>query len=187
MKPITKAILLTGGLLLISAAVKAANLKAGASRFLNFSPPIALKLSFAENALKNAGLDPTRLKFALSQLLLETGQFTKDSQVATLNNNLSGIRYINKPYQKATQGSAVPISERVQPASNPLNYYAKFSTLQDWANDYKRILSIKSKPIAANDLNEFNNRLALNGYYDTRRPNAKQNYLNLLKFYFSKL
>ena len=184
MKPATKAILLTGGLLFIALITKA---KTTAVKFANFSPGVALKLGITANALKNAGIDETRLKFALSQLLLETGQFTKSSQVATLNNNFSGIRYINKPYQKASQGSPVPVSERISPASNPLNFYAKFATVQDWANDYKRILSIKSQPIKATTLSDFNARLARNGYYDTRRPNAANNYYNLLKFYFSKL
>ena len=182
MQQSTKAILLTGGLLLIYAASKAT-----ANKYLNFAPGVALKLGVAANALQNAGIDATRLKFALSQLLLETGQFTKASNVSTLNNNFSGIRYINKPYQKATQGSPVPPSERIAPANNPLNYYAKFASVQDWANDYKRILSLKSQPIKAETLTDFNARLALNGYYDTRRPNAANNYYNLLKFYFSKL
>lgn len=58
----------------------------------------------------------------------ETANFT--SKLYRNDNNASGIKYINKPFQKATPG-----------AKSKSGVYAKYATLDDWANDLFRILS----------------------------------------------
>mgnify|MGYP000855866079 CR=1 FL=1 len=54
-------------------------------------------------------------------------------------------KFINKPYQIATRGSNVPPSERITPANSPINFYAKFADVADWAKDYVRILNLRKK------------------------------------------
>lgn len=182
---VKKYILLTGGLLLISLLLKA---KKVSKMFSNFAPSVQLKLNVLNDSLINAGIPEEKRRFLISQILFETGKFTAKSNVAKLNNNFTGIKWINKPYQKARQGSSVPMSERKSPANNPLNFYALFDSFDAWAQDYKRILStFGSKPIEATTLTDFVNRLAKNKYFDTTRPDAIKNYYNGLKYYFDKL
>lgn len=181
-----KYIYLTVGLLLITILLKAKNIST--KMFSNFAPSIQLKLNLLNDSLINAGIPEEKRRFLISQILFETGKFTAKSNVAKLNNNFTGIKWINKPYQKARQGSNVPLSERKSPASNPLNFYALFDSYDDWAKDYKRILStFGSKPIEATTLTDFVNRLAKNKYFDTSTPDKIKNYYNGLKYFFDKL
>ena len=151
--------------------------------FRNFSNPVALKLASIYGTLQSLGYSDEKIRWMLAQILHETGQFTSRSQVAALNNNYSGIKWINKPYQKAEKGSPVPPSERV-PGNAPYNFYAKFATVADWATDYARILNLRAKPIQAKTLPEYLDRLYKNGYYDRR---GRAVYESRVKEYFEKL
>jgi hypothetical protein len=183
MKQTNKAILLTFLGLIIFYITKAGK-KMTSVKFSKFKPNEALKLAMLESALINAGLTGNVLNYALSQLLFETGRFTSRSQVAVLNNNYSGIKFINKPYQKAERGSPVPVGERYNNSNNPLNFYAKFKDADAWAKDFVRILSFGAKPVNATSITDYAQRLANNNYYDTKKTNAVKNYTNGLKSYF---
>jgi len=153
---------------------------------LKFKADTRSKLLKIQDALIEAGIDtPLQLKLALAQVLYETGQFTSKSSVAKLNNNYSGIKWINKPYQKATKGSPVPAREGKRNDPNyPLNYYAKFATDADWAADFIRILSLgANKPIEADNVEEYVNRLKANRYFSGDINSYKKN----VRFFFDKI
>jgi len=140
--------------------------KTMSAKFINFKDVEQAKLQMLEQALINAGLKLPQLNFALAQLLLETGRFTRKSAVSTLNNNYTGIKFLNKPYQIAERGSSVPAAEQDKTRPNaPLNFYAKFKDADAWAKDYVRILSFGAKPIQATTIDDFNLRLQKNKYY----------------------
>lgn len=177
-----KILILTAIGLLIFKLTKAG--KTMSAKFINFKDNEQPKLQALEAALIKAGLNMPQLNFALAQLLFETGRFTNKSAVATLNNNYSGIKWINKPYQVAERGSATPPSENVGLSANsPLRYYAKFKDANAWAKDYVRILNLRSKPIQATNIDEFALRLGKNGYYDTTKSNSIAIYTKGLKNY----
>lgn len=140
--------------------------KTMSTKFIRFKPEEAAKLQALEAALINAGLKEPVLDFALAQLLLETGRFSKKSAVSTLNNNYTGIKWLNKKYQIAERGSEAPPAEQQGlPVNSPLRYYAKFKDINGWAKDYVRILSFGAKPINATTIEDFNTRLNKNKYY----------------------
>lgn len=145
------------------------------NRFLKFTKNESVKLSILQEALLKAGLKDPVLKFALAQLLFETGRFTSKSKVASENNNYSGIKFLNKSYQKATRGSLAPPNERVSDINSPQNYYAKFASVDDWAKDFVRIISLQrsgnlaGKPVNAISLSTYIDRLALNKYFGSDR------------------
>lgn len=174
-------IFITIGLILISMAAKAAP-KTKAKAFLAFSPNTRVKLLPVYDLLINAGLQDPQLSFATSQVLFETGEFSKKSKVADLNNNLSGIMFINKPgiQKNAVKGSAFPSKEGKY-------YYAKFKTLQDWANDYVRVLNLKNKPLQAVTVKDYVTRLAKNKYFVPNTGSAFTNYYNGVKKYHDLL
>ena len=183
---VNKYLLLTGGLLLISLVLKAK--KVSTKMFSKFPALIQLKLNALNDSLTFAGVPEEKRKYLISQILFETGSFTAKSKVAELNNNFTGIKWLNKPYQKASKGSDVPTKERKTPASNPLNFYAYFTDFNAWATDYIRILStFGSKPINATSLVDYVNRLAKNKYFDVTQPNAVNNYYKGLKYFYDKL
>ena len=154
----------------------------------NFDNNVRLKLLSILDALQNLGLNELQIKLALSQILLETGQFSSKSNVVKLNNNFSGIKFINKPYQIATRGSNVPPSERISPVNSPINFYAKFADVAEWAKDYVRILNLrKNKPLTSNSIEEFHKRLTANRYYDTSKQKNIDNYLKMLRLYYQKI
>lgn len=110
------------------------------------------QIRYVGDLLSRAGMTPGSLveTYAIAQVMHETGGLT--SNLARKYNNLSGIKYINKPYQKN--------------AYLATNGYAGFKTDQDWANDYVRILSLSpGKPINATSFQQFYNGLATNGYF----------------------
>jgi hypothetical protein len=152
------------------------------TKFIKFKPDEADKLQTLEAALIKNGLKLPQLNFALAQLLLETGRFTSKSKVSTLNNNYTGIKFLNKPYQIAEKGTEAPPNESKGLAINsPLRYYAKFKDANGWAKDYIRILSFGSKPIQAITIEDFNKRLKANKYYGST-PEA---YEKLLKSFLA--
>ena len=126
-------------------------------------PPKMLdKYRFALNSINQitplllaAGIPKDVLGYALAQLAYETNLFK--SHVSKEDLNLSGIKFINKPYQHATRGIKSPEGD----------YYAKFGSYQDWANDYARILKLggANAPINATSLNDFVDRLHSNHYF----------------------
>lgn len=184
-KQTKKTFFILAGLILLSRFLYAKN--RSKMNFDKFQPAVKEKLIFLSDSLKKTGLNDEQLKFAISQLLFETGKFTAKSSVAKNNNNYSGIKYINKPYQIATKGTRVPPSESVEPYNSPLNYYAKFDNSDMWAKDFVRILSLNNKPIAANNLIEYNERLAKNKYYDATTEQKKQNYLKGLQVFYKMI
>ena len=154
----------------------------------NFDLNVRTKLLSIIDALQNLGLNEFQIKLALSQILFETGQFSSKSKVAKLNNNYSGIKWINKPYQVATKGSDVPIDERVSPANTAYNFYAKFDDVAQWAKDYVRILNLgKNKPLQANTLVDYHARITANKYYDTRTQKSRDIYYKGLLKYFNQI
>ncbi len=121
-----------------------------------------MKISQAESnkaaqivaALKTAGFNPAIVPILLGQVAHETAYkgLPFNSPVSQKNTNYSGITWINKPTQKnAVKGSQLNIKET---KGKPV-YYAKFNSLQDWANDYYRILSGgKNRTIIFNMINK---------------------------------
>ena len=127
------------------------------------------KFNSVHNALKNAGFTGDTLRFALAQMLHETGAFTSKSKVFTDNNNASGIMFINKPSLQKNAVKGTPF-----PANEGKYFYAKFATLTDWAKDFRRILSLGvNKPANATTLSEYVSRLKANKYF----TDSEKNYL----------
>lgn len=105
--------------------------------------------------IKYVGIPDAINRYCVAQCMLESNYGA--SNVAQTDNNYSGIKWINKPYQKATRGLKSPDG----------GYYAHFANVGDWAADYKRILSIKGSqgaPINATTANQFGQALKANGY-----------------------
>lgn len=153
----------------------------------NFASNVKLKLLVIIDALDKLGLTEKQIKFALSQILLETGQFSSTSNVAKLNNNFTGIKFINKPYQIATKGTPVPPKERVKPDTTAYNWYAHFKDIGEWAKDYVRILNLRGKPIDSDTIEQFHAKLTKNKYYDTSTTKKVNDYLTILKKFYGKL
>lgn len=155
----------------------------------NFDLNVRTKLFSIIKVLEEQGLNELQIKLALSQILFETGEFTPKSKVYKLNNNYTGIKFINKPYQVATKGSDVPLSERVTPANSAINFYAKFNDDTAWAKDYIRVLMLNKKnpPLNANSIEQYHARLTANKYYNTSKQKNIDNYLNGLKKYYIKI
>ncbi len=109
-------------------------------------------------ALKNAGIPAPILPFAYAQTAMESNGFKSDISID--DNNFSGILFINKPYQKnATRSWKHKLTDSGM-------YVAHFATVQDWANDFKRVLSLGvRKPIDSTEFNDYFTRLKANNYY----------------------
>jgi len=173
-------------LLLTIALVFITKIKSGKKmELLKFKEPVRAKLFVIIDALKKEGLSDIQIKLALAQILHETGQFSSKSNVFKLNNNLTGIKFLNKSYQDATKGSPVPPGEQEKPETKSTNFYAKFKDIGAWAKDYIRILNIKNKPINSNSIDEFHAKLTDNKYYDTRKQKNIDNYLKSLRYFYN--
>ena len=97
-----------------------------------------------------------------AQAAYESANFT--SNVGKKNNNWSGIKYINKPYQKnAVKGTKSPDGD----------YYARYATWQDWAKDLYRILHLggTQAPVYAVSLADYVHRLKKNKYFSASEAN----------------
>lgn len=102
------------------------------------------------------GVKSSVIPFMVAQTAFETGNFK--SKLFKDHNNATGIVFTGKTNQKnATKGRPLPEDGRY--------FYAKFNTLEDWAKDYVRILSMKSKPIEATNVDDFVVRLKANKYF----------------------
>jgi hypothetical protein len=120
------------------------------------------------------GAPKSAIPFMVSQVAHETGDF-KSLELQKYN-NATGIIFLNSPKQKnASRGDVLPES--------PQYNYAVFDTIEDWARDYMRILSIGSKPpIKASTLTDFVTRLKNNKYFG----DTIENYLKGLKRAYDK-
>lgn len=181
-KKLYKYLFLTIALVLITKFKKTKKMQ-----LLKFKEPVRAKLFVIIDALDKAGLNDIQLKLAIAQILHETGAFSKESNVAKLNNNFTGIKFINKKYQDAVKGSAVPPSERIKPETSPLNFYAKFKDVGAWAKDYIRILNLKAKPLNSTSVDEFHAKLTANKYYDTSKQKNIDNYLKSLRYFYNNI
>ena len=128
-----------------------------------------------KKALMNAGLTGNKLLLALAQVGHETGGYTNE-KIKT-HNNASGITFINNPTKQknATRGNPLPEA--------PKYAYAKFDTLNDWANDYLRLVGKSLN--SSSDPNTYAKKLASQRYYEVsaRYPNAVSNYTKGLSYW----
>jgi len=112
--------------------------------------------------LLSVGFPKETISLFLAQAGFESGGFNFNSNVNKTDNNLTGIIWLNKPYQNATKGLPMP-------KSDGNGFYAHFPSIEAWAKDFKRILSLntggKGRPIDAKDVMEFVTRLKANGYF----------------------
>ena len=124
--------------------------------------------------LLSVGFPASNIDLFVAQILHETGGKI-DSKLEMEGNNLTGIKYIGKSYQRNAQAGVL---------SPEGNRYAKFATLKDWAKDYKRILSLGAeKPLHATNVVDFVARLKNNAYFT---DNGK-NYLSGVSRHYSSL
>lgn len=134
--------------------------------------------------LLDAGFPAETINLFMAQFAFESGGFNLDTnkgKIDIVDNNLTGINFINKPYQHATKGTAKPKSEWAD--KNKPEYYARFTSLKDWAKDYKRILSFGAKPIEATNVIDLVDRLKANRYFQS----DKKSYANGVSKYFSQI
>lgn len=119
--------------------------------------------------LSNSGFPGNIIPFASAQVMLETGGLK--SHISKADFNLSGIKWINKPYQEATKGTKAPEG----------GYYAHYNSYTQWANDFKRVLSIggDGAAIHATDLQDYVNRLYTNKYF-TSAPSVYYRNLSMI-------
>lgn len=105
--------------------------------------------SVAKKVGKELGVDPS-LVFA--QIMHETGGMT--SKLANDgSNNLSGIKYVGQ--SGATRGSASPEGD----------YYAKFNSLDDYANNYASILKNDGIDSSIKSVEQYATALKNHGYF----------------------
>lgn len=105
------------------------------------------------NLLNANGFPKVGQPYFLAQIMFESHD--ESSAIARDDNNYSGIRYINKPYQIATASTKHP-------------GFAHFASPGAWATDYKRILSLnagKGRPIDATSAQQFYEALNANRYF----------------------
>jgi len=116
------------------------------------------------------------IPYLVAQVAYETGDFK--SKLLKDHNNASGIVYTGRASQKnAVKGRPLPEDGRY--------FYAKFTTLNDWAKDYLRVLNLKDKPIQATSPDDFVSRLKSNGYFTAPVELYKKGFDKYLKKYSS--
>lgn len=114
------------------------------------------------------------IPYLVAQIAYETGDFK--SKLLKDHNNASGIVYTGRASQKnAVKGRPLPEDRRY--------FYAKFTTLNDWARDYMRVLSLKAKPLLATTPDDFITRLKSNGYFTAPLEQYKKGFDRYLKKY----
>jgi hypothetical protein len=126
------------------------------------------------NLLKNEGVNENILPYLLAQLALESNYFT--SNVYKLNNNPAGITWNNNYLKRpgTNKGSARPVSEG--------GVYVKFDNLATAAKDYIRIVNKTSKlgkPIEADTLENFVDRLKANNYFISDKQKYKTGLISI--------
>jgi hypothetical protein len=114
------------------------------------------------------------IPYLVAQVAYETGDFK--SKLLNDHNNASGIVFTGRTNQKnAVKGRPLPEDGRY--------FYAKFATLNDWAKDYMRVLSLKTKPLLATTPDDFITRLKSNGYFTAPVELYKKGFDRYLKKY----
>lgn len=126
--------------------------------FISLTTKKVMDAQKLKQLLLKVGFPADTVNFFIAQAMFESRGGNFNSNVNKTDNNLTGIIFINRPYQKATKGLPMP-------KSDGNGFYAHFSTVEDWARDYKRILSFGAKPIEAKTLPDFVSRLKQNGYF----------------------
>ena len=91
------------------------------------------------NTAIQQGFSPVAAKFVVAQARFESADYT--SAVFKANNNTSGMKYIGQPL--ATRGTPAPANERTCNLTCNSDYYAKFSSVKDSADD--KIVRLYSK------------------------------------------
>jgi hypothetical protein len=129
---------------------------------------------YIRDMLGHNGVSPAAANYAAAAVMHETADLT--SRVSISDKNYSGIKWINKPYQKATKGTPAPKNEGG-------GFYAKYPTTVEWAKDYARILKLKpGEPYKATSIQDFATRLKANKYF-TDNP---ANYAAGVQRYYNK-
>lgn len=112
--------------------------------------------------LISVGFPSDKINLFVSQVAFETGSLSFNSEVATVDNNLSGIKYnsITPFWRKKTNATIGSISSEGDP-------YAHFQTVRDWAICYRGFLEYGSKPIQSDSISELARKLKQNAYYQS--------------------
>lgn len=137
-----------------------------------------------KDLLIKAGCPEATILFPLAQACFESGSMKFDSQVAELNNNLTGIIFLNASWQhNCVAGIQMPLAD----TGGKIAHYAKFETPQDWALDFHRILHLQTgglgRPIEATTIEDYVHRLKANYYFG----GTEATYLAGLESYILKL
>jgi flagellum-specific peptidoglycan hydrolase FlgJ len=134
----------------------------------------AIRAFQAGTALKQLGLNDEQIGWVMAQIAFETGHYKNNSAIN--DNNLSGIKYVGQ--KNATPGTPAPKNEGSAP-------YAHYNSINDWANDYLRIMKTvgKYRPLDAPDSTEFVKRLKANGYFGGDLNNYISGVNSLVRFY----
>ena len=138
------------------------------------------------NIFLSVGFPANSIKFAVAQALHETGNKI-DQPHETNGHNWSGITWIAQPtlQKNAKRGNLKPQKDWNDP--NKPEYYAWFETVEDWARDFKRIISrsngLKGRPIEATTLKEYATRLKANFYFG----DTIENYSKALTYWIDKI
>lgn len=129
-----------------------------------------------DKVFKNVGMPAALIPLLFSQVMHETGGLTS---ALTKDRNYSGIKYVK-------QKGAAP--GRPAPKNEGGGFYAKYATNEDWARDFKRIISLNragaGRPIDAKMWHDYIKRLKANGYFGVplaTYQNAVYNWANKLK------
>lgn len=109
-------------------------------------------------AMVSAGIPPTILEWAFPQAAMESGGFT--SPISRDDNNFSGILFTGRGNQKnATRSTKHRLTDSGMAV-------AHFATIEDWAVDFKRVISLGTyKPISATTREVYFTRLKANNYF----------------------
>ena len=130
--------------------------------------------NYVNQLLQGAGLPNNLIPWSAALSLYETNYLQNGP--ARNGNNFSNIVYTkNSPYQ------AGPGYKQSKGAGG--NTFARYSTPEDWAKDFKRVLSLHLHGPAAIDASgwsDFFRRLKVNRYYDQDEATYKNNVYKLL-------
>jgi uncharacterized FlgJ-related protein len=114
------------------------------------------------------GFTPISAKLVVAQARFESADYT--SNVFKNNLNTSGMKYIGQPL--ATRGTPAPKNEQRCNGGCDSDYYAKFKSVADSANDkIARLYNITMRGVSPEQLKnsktpeEFANLLKKRGYY----------------------
>lgn len=144
-----------------------ATLLIGKSGIVKFSIPATMrdKARAVAAVLSRNGYSGAALSLACAQAMLESGWLT--NRGAKQLNNLTGIKKAGSPANAAFQKKLGVTYTPVAATGEGGTYYAVYPTIDAWAADFKRILSMsgsKGAPIASQSAAAFIERIIANGY-----------------------